>query len=232
MELRGATVLVTGANRGIGFEVARQLGGLGAQVLAGARDAERGEQAAARLRAEGIDATALPLDVADAASVASAAERVAARGRLDVLVNNAGIYPGGRASAMDLAVAEEAWRVNALGPWRLAVAVMPLLRARPAARIVNVSSEAGSLASMTATMPAYNVSKAAVNAVTRVLAADLAGTGVLVNAVCPGWVATDMGGAGAPRSVAQGAASVLWAVTLPDDGPTGGFYRDGEPLPW
>jgi NAD(P)-dependent dehydrogenase (short-subunit alcohol dehydrogenase family) len=151
---------------------------------------------------------------------------------VDVLVNNAGIYPGGRASDLDLAVAEEAWQVNALGAWRLAQAAIPHMRARGWGRIVNVSSEAGSLASMGAPMPAYNVAKAALNAITRVLAADLRGTGILVNAVCPGWARTDMGGPGAPRSAQDGAASALWAVDLPDDGPTGGFFRDGRALPW
>jgi NAD(P)-dependent dehydrogenase (short-subunit alcohol dehydrogenase family) len=170
------------------------------------------------------------LDVTDEATVGPAV--AAAEGRLDVLVNNAGIYPGGRASELDLAVAEEAWQINALGAWRVAEAAIPLMRAAAWGRIVNVSSQAGSLASMDASMPAYNVSKAALNAITRVLAADLHGTGILVNAVCPGWVRTDMGGAGASRSAEEGAASVLWAVDLPDGGPTGGFFRDGRPLPW
>jgi NAD(P)-dependent dehydrogenase (short-subunit alcohol dehydrogenase family) len=170
------------------------------------------------------------LDVADAATVGPAL--AAAEGRLDVLVNNAGIYPGGRPSELDLDVAEQAWQINALGAWRVAQAAIALMRAGAWGRIVNVSSEAGSLVSMDASMPAYNVSKAALNAITRVLAADLRGTGILVNAACPGWVRTDMGGPGAPRSPEQGAASVLWAVDLPDDGPTGGFFRDGRALPW
>jgi NAD(P)-dependent dehydrogenase (short-subunit alcohol dehydrogenase family) len=215
--------LVSGANRGIGLEVARGLGQRGHTVLLGARDLERGEEAARRLREEGLDARALRLDVT-----------VGPDGPLDVdvLVNNAGIYPGGRAADLDLAVAEEAWQVNALGAWRLAQAAIPHMRARGWGRIVNVSSEAGSLASMGASMPAYNVAKAALNAITRVLAADLRGTGILVNAVCPGWARTDMGGPAAPRSAQDGAASALWAVDLPDDGPTGGFFRDGRALPW
>jgi NAD(P)-dependent dehydrogenase (short-subunit alcohol dehydrogenase family) len=171
--------------------------------------------------------------VTDQASVERLAGWVAERfGRADVLVNNAGIYPGGRAAELDPAVAERAWQVNALGAWRLANALVPLMRRGGWGRIVNVSSEAGSLASMTGFMPAYNVSKAALNAVTRVLADDLRGSGILVNAVCPGWVATDMGGRGAPRTPEQGAASVLWAVDLPDGGETGGFLRDGRRLPW
>ena len=133
---------------------------------------------------------------------------------------------------MDRGTADLSWRTNALGAWELAVATIPLMRRHGWGRIVNVSSEAGSLASMNSFMAAYNVSKAALNAVTRVLAADLRGSGILVNSVCPGWVATEMGGRGAPRSLEKGAASVLWAVDLPDDGPTGGFFRDGRPLKW
>jgi NAD(P)-dependent dehydrogenase (short-subunit alcohol dehydrogenase family) len=227
-----ALALVTGANRGIGFEVARQLARDGMAVLLGARERARGEQAAAALAGEGLDITPLELDVADPA----AADRVvppaieAAGGRLDVLVNNAGIYPPGRASRIDFAVVEETWQANAAGAWRVAVAALPYMER--GARIVNVSSEAGSLASMDASMPAYNVSKAALNAITRVLAADLRGSGILVNSVCPGWVRTDMGGAGASRSVEEGAASVLWAARLGPDGPSGGFFRDGRPVPW
>ncbi|MET0802013.1 MAG: SDR family NAD(P)-dependent oxidoreductase, partial [Actinomycetota bacterium] len=125
-----------------------------------------------------------------------------------------------------------AWQTNALGAWRLALAVIPGMRERRWGRIANVSSQGGSLATMGAEHAAYRVSKAALNAITRTLAADLQGSGVLVNSVCPGWVRTDMGGASAPRSIEQGAASVAWGVMIPDDGPTGGFFRDGEPLPW
>lgn len=153
-------------------------------------------------------------------------------GRLDVLVHNAGIYPGGRASTIDLEVVRQALDVNAIGPWRMSMAVLPLMRRHRYGRIVNVSSEAGSLASMGGDTPAYNVSKAALNAITRVLAADLRGTGILVNAVCPGWVRTDMGGPDAPRSPEEAAAGIVWAATLPADGPTGQFFRDGKPLPW
>src|SRR5215208_2331958 len=226
-----ALALVTGANRGIGLEVARQLGRDGLGVLLGSRDATRGEAAAAELREEGLDITPVELDVADPGAVAVVGPAIeAAGGRLDVLINNAGVYPGGRASRIDFGVVEETWQANAAGAWRVAVAAIPYMDT--GARIVNVSSEAGSLASMDASMPAYNVSKAALNAITRVLAADLRGSGVLVNSVCPGWVRTYMGGAGASRSVAEGAASVMWAARLGPDGPTGGFFRDGRPVPW
>jgi NAD(P)-dependent dehydrogenase (short-subunit alcohol dehydrogenase family) len=226
-----ALALVTGGNRGIGLEVARALARDGMRVLLGSRDRLRGEAAAAGLRGEGLDITPVELDVAHPASAAAVGRAIErAGGRLDVLVNNAGIYPGGRASQIDFDVVEATWQANAAGAWRVAVAAIPYMTA--GARIVNVSSGAGSLTTMDASMPAYNVSKAALNAITRVLAADLRSAGILVNAVCPGWVRTDMGGAGAPRSVEEGAASVLWAARLAPDGPTGGFFRDGRPVPW
>ena len=227
-------VVVTGANRGIGLEVVRQLAARGDRPVLAARDRDRGQAAAGALGEQGLEVDVVALDVTDAASCAAAAEEVRARrGRIDVLVNNAAIdYDlGERASAADLRVVQDALDTNLLGAWRAALAFLPLLRARGSARIVNVSSEAGSLASMGGGTPAYSVSKTALNALTRMLAAELRPDGVLVNSVCPGWVATDMGGAGG-RPVADGAASVLWAVDLPDDGPTGGFYRDGRPLPW
>lgn len=176
----------------------------------------------------------MQLDVTDQASVDSAAGVVTDElGTLDVLVNNAAIYydTWQRATTADLAVVQEALDTNLLGAWRVTLALLPLLRQSPHGRIVNVSSEGGSLASMGAGTPAYHVSKAGLNALTRTLAAELRGSRILVNAVCPGWVATDMGGPGG-RPVADGAASVIWAIDLPDDGHTGGFFRDGRPLPW
>jgi NAD(P)-dependent dehydrogenase (short-subunit alcohol dehydrogenase family) len=226
-----ALALVTGANRGIGLEVVRQLARDGMSVLLGSRDRARGEAAAAGLRGEGLDITPLELDVADPAAAEAIPPAIeAAGGRLDVLVNNAGVYPSGRASQIDFDVMEETWQANAAGAWRVAVAAIPFMAA--GARIVNVSSGAGSLSTMDGSMPAYNVSKAALNAITRVLAADLRSAGILVNSVCPGWVRSDMGGAGASRSLEEGAASVLWAARLGPDGPTGGFFRDGQPVAW
>ena len=211
--------LVSGANRGIGLEVARSLARDGYRVLAGTRSLD------AMGEVGGLYITPVELDVTDPESIARIPFEP-----LEVLVNIAGIYPPGRASAIDFDVAEETWQVNALGAWRLAVAAIPHMGR--GARIVNVSSGAGSLESMDATYPAYNVSKAAMNAITRVLADDLRADGILVNSVCPGWVRTDMGGASASRSVEEGAASVLWAARLGPDGPTGGFFRDGNPVPW
>ena len=226
--------LVSGANRGIGFEVARQLGALGWTVLLGSRDEGRGREAAAVLAGEGLDVRAVQLDVADEKSVRrclSGVERDP--GSLDVLVNNAAIHydSGQRAVSADLRIVQEAWQTNTLGAWRLAQAAVALLRHSAHPRIVNVSSEGGSLASMGGGTPAYRVTKAALNALTRLLAAELRSDGVLVNSICPGWTATDMGG-GEGRPLADGAASVVWAAALPDDGPTGGFFRDGRPLSW
>jgi len=226
-------VLVTGANRGVGQELARQLALRGDVVVLTARDLGKAERTAAALPGH-ERVLARRLDVTDPASIQRVAADLDRRyGRLDVLVNNAAIHydTWQQASTADLRVVREALEVNVLGAWQTSLAFLPLLRRSGHGRIVNVSSEAGSLAIMDGGTPAYNVSKAALNALTRMLAGELRRDRVLVNAVCPGWVATDMGGPGG-RPVAEGAASVLWAVDLPDDGPTGGFYRDGHPLPW
>jgi len=227
--------LVTGANRGIGLEVCRQLASRGFVVLLTARDAAKAKAAAKKLSNAGR-VEPLLLDVADPASIKKAAAEVASRyGHLDVLINNAGInydtWETAEHADIDAAVMETI-TTNLLGPWRLCQAFLPLLRKSEAGRIVNVSSESGSLANMGAGPPAYQVTKAALNALTRTLAGELRSAHILVNAVCPGWVATAMGGAGAPRSVQEGAAGIVWASTLPDNGPTGGFFRDGKPLLW
>jgi NAD(P)-dependent dehydrogenase (short-subunit alcohol dehydrogenase family) len=196
-------------------------------VLLGARDPAKGARAARQI---GGGVSALQLDVADRESVRAATGGL---DRLDVLVNNAAILydTWQRGIDADLDQVREALDTNLLGAWRVTQAVLPLLRASPAGRIVNVSSGAGALTDMGGGTPAYRTSKAALNALTRVLAAELRGDGILVNAVCPGWVATDMGGAGG-RPVADGAAGIVWAATLPDDGPTSGFFRDGRPIDW
>jgi NAD(P)-dependent dehydrogenase (short-subunit alcohol dehydrogenase family) len=226
--------LVTGANRGIGFEICRQLGQRGYVVVLGSRDRERGEVAAARLRGEGLDVVACQLDVADAASVESAVERMRREhGRLYAIVNNAAILYDTWQRGVDANLDEvrEAFETNLLGAWRVVQATLPLLRESPTGRIVNVSSGAGALTDMGGGTPAYRTSKAALNALTRVLAAELRADRILVNAICPGWVATDMGGAGG-RPVSDGAAGIVWAVELPDDGPTSGFFRDGRAIAW
>jgi NAD(P)-dependent dehydrogenase (short-subunit alcohol dehydrogenase family) len=225
--------LVTGANRGIGFEVCAQLAARGYRVLLGSRDFTKGAKAAAPLQSAGLDVTALVLDVASPASIDAAAKVVAAsHSTLDVLVNNAAILYDSwqNATNANFDTVHQAVETNTYGPWRMTQAFLPLLRKSAHGRIVNVSSEAGSLAGMSGGTPAYSVSKAALNALTRMFAAELAADKILVNAVCPGWTATDMGGGGRP--IREGAAGVVWAATLPDSGPTGGFFRDGQPLPW
>ena len=221
--------LVTGANRGIGREVCRQLAELGHTVILTARDPGAAAEAAQAVRAE-----PMRLDVTDRASVADAADWTRQRyGKLDVLVNNAAITydTWQRAVTADLTVVREAAETNLYGPWLMVQEFLPLLRNSDHPRIVNVSSEAASLAGMGGGTPAYTASKVALNALTRMLADELRRDRILVNAVCPGWVATDMGGPGG-RPVTEGAASVVWAATLPDSGPTGGLFRDGRPLPW
>ncbi|MEM7789614.1 MAG: SDR family NAD(P)-dependent oxidoreductase [Bacteroidota bacterium] len=229
--------LVTGATRVSGREFARQLAARGDHVLLGARAPEAGEAAAQSIRAAHPEAAveAVRLDVTSEADVDALAARIGETpGRLDVLVNNAGAdYDTDQhVLTADLGRVQRVWETNTLAPWRLAQALAPQLRASDHGRLVNVSSQAGQLGSLGAGTPAYSHSKAALNALTLMLAAALRDDGVLVNAVCPGWVRTEMGGPSAPRSVEQGAASVVWAATLPDDGPTGGFFRDGEPLAW
>jgi NAD(P)-dependent dehydrogenase (short-subunit alcohol dehydrogenase family) len=224
--VRDRRALVTGGNRGIGLEVVRLLRGLGLEVFLGSRDVDVGEAAAATLGLPGV--TAVRIDVADPASVVSARDQLAPEG-VDILVNNAGIYPKGDVTAADI---EQAWQVNALGTWRVTQAFLPPMRERGWGRIVNVSTGIAINAHESHGGGVYRATKVAMNAMTRALAEDLANTGILVNAISPGWCRSDMGGASAPRSAGQGAASVVWGVTLTDDGPTGGFFQDGEPLPW
>lgn len=226
--------LVTGANRGIGLEVCRQLAGRGHRVLLTARDREKAVTAAGTVDPSGRHVVPHVLDITDQHSVDAMAQLVdEAEGRLDVLVNNAAISydTWARATTADLTAVHEAVETNLFGAWRVTQAFLPLLRRSPHPRIVNVSSEGGSLNGMGGGTPAYSVSKAALNALTRVLAGELGTDRILVNAVCPGWTATDMGGRGG-RPIQDGAASVTWAATLPDSGPTGGFFRDGQPLAW
>jgi NAD(P)-dependent dehydrogenase (short-subunit alcohol dehydrogenase family) len=216
------TALVTGANRGLGLEVARQLAARGYEVLAGARNPGV---------VPAIDGVrAVRLDVTDQDDIGALRRELTA---LDVLVNNAAIHYDAWESVLtaDLDVVREALETNTLGAWRLAMACAPLLRACGHGRLVNVSSGGGALTGMRDGAPAYSISKAALNALTLMLADALRRDRVLVNAVCPGWVATDMGGPGG-RPVRDGAAGIVWAATLPDDGPTGGFFRDGRPIAW
>jgi NAD(P)-dependent dehydrogenase (short-subunit alcohol dehydrogenase family) len=231
--LTGRVALVTGANRRLGLEAARQLAALGALVLLGARDRDKAVAAAQAIGAP-ADRGVL-LDVTRAETVDACAtfiDRTLGR-RLDILVNNAAIHYDARQTPLsaDLEIIREAYETNVIGAWRLAQMAARFMRPRRWGRIVNVSSEAGSLASMHASAPAYRASKLALNGLTLMLADELRGSGILVNAVCPGWVATDMGGRGG-RPIPDGARSIVWAATLDDDGPTGGFFRDGKRLRW
>jgi NAD(P)-dependent dehydrogenase (short-subunit alcohol dehydrogenase family) len=232
---RGAVALVTGANRGIGREVARQLAERGYVVVVSARDPKQAERAAAEIgESTGGETVALTLDVADPQSIARAGARVKeSPGRLDVLVNNAGVGTdfGVAGTEPDFEAIQRALETNFYGAYRLTIALLDLLRASEHPRIVNVSSGMGGVAEMGGWSPGYRVSKAALNALTRILSTELAGDGFLINSACPGFVKTDMGGPmGAQKPVEEGAAGIVWLATLPDDGPTGGFFRDGKPV--
>jgi NAD(P)-dependent dehydrogenase (short-subunit alcohol dehydrogenase family) len=221
--------LVTGANRGIGRETARQLAERGYEVIVSARD-----EAKARQAAEAIGGRRLQLDVSEPASIERAAADVAEDpGSLDVLVNNAGIGSdfGVSGTDPDFDALQRALDTNFFGAYRLTVALLPLLRRSEHARVVNVSSGMGGITEMGGWSPGYRVSKAALNAMTRILSTELEGDGIKVNSACPGFVATDMGSQfGATKPVEDAAAGVVWLATLPDDGPSGGFFRDGKPI--
>jgi NAD(P)-dependent dehydrogenase (short-subunit alcohol dehydrogenase family) len=234
-ETSGSVALVTGAGRGIGREVARQLAERDCLVLAGVRDGARAAAVAEELSAQsGGEVRGLGLDVSSPASIDAAAERVKRDvGRLDVLVNNAGVGLdfGVSGTEPDFELMQRTLETNFFGAYRLTVALLELLRASAHPRIVNVSSGMGGVAEMGGWSPGYRVSKAAMNAMTRILAAELGGEGVLVNSACPGFVASDMGAPmGAQKSVEDGASGVVWLATLPDDGPNGGFFRDGRAI--
>jgi NAD(P)-dependent dehydrogenase (short-subunit alcohol dehydrogenase family) len=234
--------LVTGANRGIGFEVCRQLGQRKITVYLGARDAKKGQDAASQLQREGIDARALVIDVTHPESIREAASRVEKESqRLDILINNAGgnFDYGVPPSQTDLNFFDDTMALNLKAPWQVSLSFLSLLKKSRSGRIVNVSSGAGSFADLTfgigtsSGVTSYSISKIALNALTVKLALELRESRILVNAVCPGFTATypeaeKMGA----RPVADGARSVVWAAVIPDEGPTGGFFRDGNPIGW
>jgi NAD(P)-dependent dehydrogenase (short-subunit alcohol dehydrogenase family) len=223
--------VVTGGNRGIGLEICRQLAQAGMHVILTARDEAKGKAAAKKLGVESHQ-----LDVDSDESVKAFARWIKdTHGRCDVLVNNAGVMldpRGSRVLDSKIETYRDTLETNLIGPLRMIQTIVPLMRKQGYGRIVNMSSGQGQLTEMGVGTPAYRVSKTALNALTRTTAADLHGTGILVNAMCPGWVRTDMGGSGAPRSVEQGADTALWLATLPEKGPSGGYFRDRKQIPW
>ncbi len=226
------TALVTGANRGIGFEVCRQLGHLGLRVILTGRDTKAVAGAAARLAREGISVFPEFLDVFSQEAVRECARRLAqTKERVDILINNAGIFPPGKLLRLSAQVIREAMDINFYGALWTAQAFMPDMLRRNYGRVVNVSSGYGSFAEGLEGPAAYSLSKAALNALTVRLAAEARGN-VKVNAVCPGWVRTRMGGPGASRGVERGADTIVWLATLPDEGPSGGFFRDRRRIEW
>jgi NAD(P)-dependent dehydrogenase (short-subunit alcohol dehydrogenase family) len=238
MEKYAKTIaLITGANKGIGLEIARQLGHKGIAVVLGARQG-KAEAPATALRAEGLDARAVELDVTNAADIAALPALFESNfGRLDILVNNAGVQlDNGFDTSPDSL--RQTYEANVIGPYAITQALLPLLRQAAAGRIVNQSSILGSLTTISEgqggswATPGYTSSKAALNMMTVVLAQHLADTNIKVNAAHPGWVKTDLGGEGAPLSVREGARTAVRLALLPADGPTGGYFHEEESLPW
>ena len=226
------TALITGSNRGIGFEICRQLARQKLRVILTARDSQLGANAAGKLQAEGLDVVFELLDVEDERSVRDCGRRLREYGiTVDVLINNAAIYPQGALLSLETETLWEAMSLNFLGAFRVCRAFMPAMVKAGYGRVVNMSSGYGSFHQGLGGPAAYSLSKAALNAFTLKLAREVPET-VKVNAACPGWVRTRMGGSDAPRSVEEGADTAVWLATLPGDGPTGGFFRNRKPISW
>ena len=227
--------IVTGANRGIGFETCRQLSQQGICTILTSRDETKGQAAVRNLREERGEIIYHQLDVTDLGSISRLRSFVDENfDQLDIFVNNAGVFLDRGTSVLDLplVILRETLEVNFIGALNMCQAFVPLMRSQGFGRIVNVSSGMGSITSMGGHSAAYKLSKAAMNALTRIMADELKEDNILVNTMAPGWVRTDMGGPGAPRSLAQGADTIIWLATLPDDGPTGGFFEDRKAIPW
>jgi len=235
--------LVTGANRGIGFEIAKKLAEREITVLIGARNQEHGEKAQDQLRRHDLDVHHILLDIADARSIQVAIGKIRDEfRRLDILVNNAGIIIDSETGITELnsTIFQNTLETNALGPLLLSQACLPLMKTNNYGRIVNMSSTLGSLSEIASPdsphaevkAPAYRLSKTILNGITVLLASELRGTNILVNSACPGWVRTDLGGQQAPLSPEQGADTPVWLATLPNGGPSGGFFRQRQPIPW
>jgi NAD(P)-dependent dehydrogenase (short-subunit alcohol dehydrogenase family) len=229
------TAVVTGANRGIGLEICRGLADLGHRVILSSRNEAAGLKAVAKLQNGNREILYHQLDVTDQESILRLRDFVVSRfGAADILVNNAAILPDQFGRILEVMPGRffTALETNTLGPLMLCQAFIPIMRAHHYGRVINVSSGAGQIENMVDDMPAYRLSKIALNGLTLMLAKSLMGTNVLVNAACPGWVRSDMGGPNADRSLEEGAEGILWLATLPDGGPSGGFFRDRNPIPW
>lgn len=234
--------VVTGANRGIGLEIVRQLAQKGLKVILTSRNEEKGVAASRALKDKGLSVEFHQLDVADPASIDRFKVYMEkTHGRCDCLVNNAGIFPdSGDASSDDwpsvfdssIDTVRKAMEVNTYGPMLLCQALVPLMKKHNYGRIVNLSSGMGQLTYMGGHCPGYRLSKTALNALTRIMSEELKGKHILVNTMCPGWVKTDMGGSGAKRELPEGADTAVWLATLPDNGPTGKFFRDRKEFEW
>jgi len=235
--------LVTGANKGLGFEISKQLAKQGIQVILGARDIAKGQEAADKLKQQGLDVDPLTLDINNAESIQSAVDAIKEKfGTMDILVNNAGVMLDWTTSVfdVDLNIVTQTLQTNLYGSFRLCQLCIPLMKASGYGRIVNMSSTLGSLTDMSdpnshydgVLSPSYRLSKTALNAVTALFAKELRGTNILINSACPGWVQTDMGSEAAPLSVEEGADTPVWLATLPDGGPNGGFFNSRKPVSW
>lgn len=228
--------LVTGANRGIGYEICRQLADVGMHVILTSRDVVKGEAAAQTVQHEGKDVVFHPLDVNDESSVGATMAFVRAEyGRLDVLVNNAAVYldEGVSLFDVDMETVRTTMDINFYGVLNMCRAFVPLMCEKGYGRVVNVSSESGQVNHLDVSTPSYAISKTALNALTQVIAYEVRrNPDIKVNAMCPGWVRTDMGGMNADRSVEEGADTAIWLATLPSNGPSGGFFRDRKPIEW
>jgi NAD(P)-dependent dehydrogenase (short-subunit alcohol dehydrogenase family) len=227
--------LVTGANRGIGLEICRQLAQNTITVILTARSTKKGEQATAQLKKEGLDVRFCRLDVIDPTSINQAKKYIQSQfGRLDILINNAAIFIDKNRLSLnvDLKDVRATLETNLIAPLALCQNFVPIIKQNNYGRIVNISSGAGQLNDMEGGNPAYRISKTALNALTKIMADEVKGTNILINCMCPGWVRTDMGGPNADRSVEEGADTVIWLATLPDSGPTGKFFQDRKEIPW
>jgi NAD(P)-dependent dehydrogenase (short-subunit alcohol dehydrogenase family) len=227
--------LVTGGNRGIGYELVKQLALKGFKVILASRDPEMGHKAVQKLKESNLDVSFVVMDVDNQESISQAANKVNERyGRLDVLINNSGVYleENKKLVAMDPSILERTMKTNFFGAYHVIRSFIPLMEKRGYGRIINVSSEYGAMSDMTYPgVGAYKLSKFALNGLTRLVAAEISGD-IKINAVDPGWVSSDMGGPSAPRTPKQAAQSILWLATIGPEGPNGGFFRDGKQIDW